>query len=330
MNGRPEVSVVIPNWNGEKFVGKCLESLKNQTFKDFETVFVDNHSADASVARARETLPQARIIPLSDNFGFAGGVNQGIRAAQGEMIALLNNDTEADPRWLEELCSTLKANPGFGFATSKIILMKDKKTIDSCGDGYSWYGIPYPLGRDQIDRGQFDSNGKVFSACGGAAIYKKEVFEKVGLFDEDFFAYYEDTDLSFRAQLAGYRCLFVPRAVVYHEGGKTSGRDKPRFAYYHPYKNRALLVIKNIPAGLFLKNIHKFAAGMLYTLFHSIGNMQFFTLLRAWSRVAGLLVKKLGERKAIQGRRTVSDEYLEQAILPQFPPVSRHFKFLQG
>src|SRR3989344_8539381 len=199
-----KISVVIPNWNGAEELPACLDSLLAQTLKA-EIIVVENGSSDSSKELLYGKYPQVTVIPLPSNTGFAGGVNAGLRyaAAAGHTYsALLNNDALADKNWLKNLVELMEANPRAGIVTSKMI-SDTGEYLDSTGDIYTIWGLPYPRGRREANLGKYDDQKEVFGASGGASLYRHKTLRQIGLFVEDFFAYYEDVDLSFRAQLAG-------------------------------------------------------------------------------------------------------------------------------
>lgn len=246
----PTVSIVIVNYNGESLLEDCLGSLSRQSFRDFEVVFVDNGSKDASVPRARELMPDARIIELKENTGFARGNNVGIAEAAGKFVVLLNNDTEADPRFLEELVAAAEANPEAGMVAPKILNFFDRALIDSvggllvCADG-----IAQGRGRGERDQGQYDrlTEALIPSAC--AALYRKQMLDEVGLFHEPFFAYCEDTDLGLRGVWAGWRTAAAPKAVVFHKYSASSSAYSP-FKLRLVERNHYLLTLRNFPAPM--------------------------------------------------------------------------------
>lgn len=314
----PLVSVVIPNWNGYRFLETCFQSLRRQTVRDVEVLLVDNASRDDSVAFTLSRFPEVRIEKLKRNTGFAGAVNTGIRVARGCYVALLNNDTEVHPRWLEELVAAMEAHPEAGFAASKMLDFSDRTLIDGIGDGMTWYLRPYKMGCLERDRGQYDTPREVFGACAGAAIYRREAFETVGLFDEQFFAYLEDVDWSFRAQLAGLRCVTVPSAVVYHIGSATSGRESP-FVRYLTTRNRIYLLAKNVPAPLLRRHLPKVARGLAQEFRWNSPEENVATFLRAHAAASLGLGSALRKRSVVQRLRRVSDDYLETIIDPRHP-----------
>ncbi|MDQ3428445.1 MAG: glycosyltransferase family 2 protein, partial [Actinomycetota bacterium] len=194
----PRVTVVVPNWNTREFLRPCLQSLRRQTFQDFETVLVDSASTDGSVGFVEENFPEVRVIALDENQGFSGAVNAGIEASSAELVALLNNDTEQDAGWLDALVRAAERRPEAGLFASKLVDFGDRGRLDGAGDALRRSGLPYRLGHGEIDLGQFEEEEFVFGACAAAALYRRGVFDEVGLFDEDFFAYCEDGDVSFR------------------------------------------------------------------------------------------------------------------------------------
>lgn len=247
MSTDPLVSVIIPNWNGAALLPACLDSLRAQTYRRLEIIVVDNASTDNSAALVRERYPEVRLIVLPENRGLTGGVNAGIRAAQGEIIALLNNDAEAEPAWVEALVQALEAHPEAGSAASKMLLYDRRDVLNSAGDTYGLDGIPGNRGVWERDVGQYDADIEVFGACGGAAAYRRAMLEEIGLFDEELFMYCEDVDLAWRAQIAGYRCVFAPAARVYHRLSATGGGA---LASFYTGRNTLLVVAKDYPPAL--------------------------------------------------------------------------------
>lgn len=252
----PRVSVVIPVWNGETHLPACLEAIRRQTFRDLEVVAVDNGSTDAS----REILarfPEVRVLPLPENRGFAGGMNAGFRAARGEFLVGLNQDTRASPRFLAALVAAADSRPDAGMVASKMIYAQDGKTINSAGIVLWRDGSAVDRGCFEPDEGQYDRLEEVFGACGGGCLYKRAMLDEIGIYDEDFFAYFEDVDLAWRARLAGWRCVFAPEAVVYHKHGGSETqrrrRDKPpEQVLYWCERNRIWMLVKNASIGYFL------------------------------------------------------------------------------
>jgi len=245
------ITVIIPNWNGRNLLEECLGSLERQTFRDFEIIVVDNGSTDGSKEFIRDRFPDVKIIEMKENTGFASACNAGIRESKGDLIVLLNNDANADEKWLEKMVSVFEKHPEIGFCASRILFKDDSGIIDSAGDEFSTWGFGYKRGHGEEDDARFNEETSVFSACAGAGVYRKEMFERIGYFDEDFFAYYEDIDLSWRAWATQYRCLYVPEAVVYHKEKATSGKDNDRYLYL-VQRNQELVLAKSVPAEVLL------------------------------------------------------------------------------
>jgi GT2 family glycosyltransferase len=250
----PLVSIIVVNWNGRDYLGECLQSLKKQTFADFELILVDNGSTDGSIEFVQSLFPGwGRIFRNSENMGFSGGNNQGMREARGKYIALLNNDAQADPLWLEELIKAAEENPRAGMLASKIYLQNGEKTIDNVGHLLYRDGLNRGKGRLEKDHGQFNQKEEVLFPSGCAAFYRREMLDEVGLFDEEFFAYGDDTDLGLKGRLAGWNCLYIPQAVVYHRYSQSSGSYSALKAF-HVERNRIWIAVKYFPWPILLQN----------------------------------------------------------------------------
>lgn len=318
----PCFTIIIPNWNGEQFLKGCLDSLCQQTLQDFQVIVVDNHSTDNSVALIKKQYPQVSILEQSENTGFAYAVNVGIKAATSPLIALLNNDTEADPQWLEALKTAADSHPEATFFASKMLDFNERHVIDSCGNGMSWSGKAYKIAEGETDGPELSTGRFVFGACAGAAAYRSELFQNIGLFDEEFVTYLEDVDLDFRAQLAGLRCFFVPAAKVYHLGSATSGKGSV-FGFRMGVKNHFHLVYKNYPSQMLWKSSGKLLYAELRLLAAAIRNRYLLAYVQGvWAAVRQSPSMRR-KRKLIQTRRIVSIEYLETVIDSRF-----HFKSL--
>src|ERR1035437_9235089 len=241
------ISVVIPNWNGVQSLEACLDSLLGQSIK-LSIIVVENGSTDGSLELLHKKYPNIELVVHKKNLGFAGGVNSGIKNAiknGAEYVALFNNDAVADEDWLKLLVDYLDKHPKTAAAACKV-LNSTGQQLDSTGDYFTNWGLPYSRGRGETDDGQYDNLTNIFAASGAASLYRTEALKDVGLFDEAFFAYYEDVDLSFRMQLAGWKIAYVPNSVVHHAIGMTSGRIKG-FTTYQTMKNLPLLLYKNVP-----------------------------------------------------------------------------------
>jgi GT2 family glycosyltransferase len=250
---RPLVSVIVVNWNGKASLDDCLSSLRNQTFLDFELIVVDNGSTDGSVEIVRSHFPDCLIIRNTSNYGFARGNNQGIEKAKGKYIALLNNDAEAESHWLEELVKVAEEDHRIGMLASKIYLQGGHKIIDNVGHLIYRDGLNRGRGRLEVDHGQFDKKEEVLFPSGCAALYRRTMLEEVGLFDEDFFAYGDDTDLGLKGRLAGWKCGYVPGAVVHHRYSQSSSSYSPMKAFYVE-RNRVWIAVKYFPLSLLMKS----------------------------------------------------------------------------
>ena len=239
----PLVSVVMANWNGRSWLSTCLPTLARQTFRDFEIIVVDNGSNDGSVEWLRANWPQVWLIPLRLNLGFAGANNLGIRAARGQYIVTLNNDTLAAPDWLAQMITAVSA-PDIGMVAAKILVWNNPERLDSTGIAVDAAGMAWTRGDGRPANTPFPA--EVFGPNAAAALYRREMLAQIGLFDEDFFAYYEDVDLAWRARRAGWRCVYAANAQVRHWHSATGGQNKT-FKAYLLGRNRVWWLLKNYP-----------------------------------------------------------------------------------
>lgn len=323
-------SVIIPNWNGVKLLGQCLDALRQQTFKDFEVIVVENGSTDGSVEFIRQQYPEVILLEQETNLGFAGGVNVGLRYSEAKYKVLLNNDTAVDSGWLKALVDTAgRHNTAFAVVSKILEASKEKQPkqykIDSTGDQYSTWGMAFPRGRGEVDAGQFDAGEQVFAACGGSVLYRSNLLAKVGLFDEDFFAYYEDVDISFRARLLGYSVLYEPKSVVYHAIGATSGGGLKPFTRFHSVKNAHYLYLKNMPGWLFWKYLPLFMLGQVMTFLSSLKHGLILAHLKGLLWVVVFLPKKLVQRWRLQHRRKTSSAEIDKLLYKGLPPLQKKF-----
>lgn len=321
--------VVIPNWNGDDDLKACLEALTGQTLKA-HIIVVDNASVDNSLEIIKG-YKDIELIEHTENKGFAGGVNPGFKRAielKADYVAALNNDAVVDKNWLKELVGSMDADPEVGIATSKI-LSGDGKHLDSTGDYYTVWGLPYPRGRGESDLDKYDEQTEIFAASGGASLYRVAALEKIGLFDEDFFAYYEDVDLSFRAQLAGWKVRYVPTAVVYHQIGATSGKIKG-FTTYQTMKNQPLLLLKNVPRKYIWRIGWRFTVAHILFYLRAIQRGQFWIATKGDLKGTGLLFSGFKKRKAIKKTQKVSDEYIWSMLVHDLPPNAKALRKLRA
>jgi len=240
----PNVSVIIVNYNGRHHLESCLTAVQQQDVP-CEIVLVDNASKDGSVAFVRQRFPKVRILELDQNLGFAEGNNVGAQSATGRYLAFLNNDTCAVSSWIRELVNAIDKDPDIGCVASRIVYLHDPLIIDSAGDGLTRSGGAFKHGHGCASD-QMTQSREVFGACGAAFLIRKDLFDILGGFDKDFFVSHEDVDLSYRARLLGYKCLYVPEAVVMHAGSSTLGR-RSFGAVFHAQRNLEWLYLKNTP-----------------------------------------------------------------------------------
>jgi len=290
--------------------------LRAQTFRDFEIIIADNDSHDESLALLARDYPEARVLKMGRNTGFTGACNAGLRATHSEFAVLLNNDTEADPHWLEEVVAAFKRYPRAGLIASKMLLFDQRTVLHCAGDVMHTDGTPGNRGVWQTDTNQYPE-GPVFSANGGSAAYRRTMLDQIGLLDDDFFFSCEDVDLAWRAQLAGWQAVYVPRAVVYH---KLSASGAGVTASFHDGRNFIYLLAKNVPGDMWRKHWREIISAQLRIAGEA---------LRAWrgaaarARLRGQMAallglpKMLSKRRAVQALRVVSDAYLESMLTPQ-------------
>jgi GT2 family glycosyltransferase len=280
------------NWNRKELLRACLNSLGRQRGVEFETIVVDNGSADGSADLAEREFA-ARVIRNPDNRGFCAANNQGIAAARGDYIALLNNDAEAEPEWLEALYRACTAAPDVGMAASKVLVWEDPSRIDKAGHLIFPDGQNRGRGAGTLDRGQFDREEEALWPDGCAAMYRRKMLDEIGGFDEDFFAYGDDAELGLRARIAGWRCIYTPRAVVRHHRGSTMGKaSAERLVLIE--RNRLLLALKLFPWSLLWLNPFFFAvrvAAGIAAAGRNAGDTAHFPGLRGKLSMAGALAR---------------------------------------
>lgn len=255
-----KVTIIIPNYNGKHFMEPCLASLSEQSCRDFKILVVDNASTDGSVPYMKEHYPDIELIALEKNYGFSKAVNVGILHAKTPYVILLNNDTTVDPRYVEEMIRAIEQSPKIFSVSSKMLQMYHPDLIDSAGDLYTLFGWAVCRGSGRPAYG-YTTPCEIFSACAGAAIYRRSVFDEIGLFDENHFAYLEDVDVGYRAKIYGYKNMFCPSALVYHVGSGTSGSKHNAFKVRLSARNNIYLIYKNMPFLQLLLNILPLAAG---------------------------------------------------------------------
>jgi GT2 family glycosyltransferase len=307
-------SIVIPNWNGAQHLRTCLDSLRVQTYPELEIIVADNGSTDGSLALLAREYADVAVVALGKNLGFAGACNAGIRTSRGEFILLLNNDTEAHARWVQEVVGAFDRHPEAGIVASKMLLFDRRDVFHAAGDLYRRDGTPGNRGVWRRDEGQFQTEEMVFGANGGSAAYRRTMLNEIGLLDVDFFYSCEDVDLAWRAQLAGWRCVYAPRAVVYHKLSATGGGTT---ASFYDGRNMLYVLAKDYPAELWRSDWPAIVRAQLRITLQA---------LRAWrgeaararirGQIAGLagLARMLRKRREAQGARVVSREYIESIL----------------
>ena len=318
------VAIVVLNYKGIEDTISCLASLSKQSHENFKIVLIENGSNDESADEFKKLEQQygdlLHTIYNQKNLGFAGGVNSGIEWAiknSYDYVALFNNDAIADKDWLSELVSTAhKMQSGI---TTGLLLHENGKTIDSTGDWYTTWGLPFPRNRNG-STDDAEPEGYVFSGSGGASLFSTAMFKEIGLFDEDFFAYYEDTDISFRAQLAGYKVYYQPKAIAYHKQGATSSK-MPGFAVMQTFKNLPLLLTKNVPNSLLLKTGVRFWFAYFLMLGNAIKKGNGLPAIKGYFQSIALFWSgTLLKRKTIQTKKVATDDYIESILWADLPP----------
>lgn len=322
--------VIIPNLNGGGELLDAVDSLVTQTLAP-HIIVVDNASTDDSITKLQHKYPDIEVILHDTNRGYAGGVNPGFARAiemGATYTAPFNDDAVADPEWLQKLVAVLDANPHVGAAACKV-LTADGKHLDSSADIYTNWGLPYPRGRGEADTGQYDHLTDIFGASGAASLYRVSALKQVGLLDEDFFAYYEDVDLSFRLQLAGWKVRYVPESRVYHKIGMTSGRMKG-FTTYQTMKNLPLVAFKNVPKKYLWSVTWRLTIARTLFLGRAITRGQGWVALKGDLAATRLLIAKRTERKHIQSTKAVSDDYIWGIMTHDLPPNATALRKLRA
>ena len=319
------VLIVVLNWNGLDDTENCLKSLSKQTYANFKIALVDNGSIEPKTDERLSVLRNEygnllHLIRNKKNLGFDGGVNTGIRYGLDQRfdhVALFNNDAVAEPDWLEKLVTA--SHKQGSHITTGLLLHEDGTTIDSTGDWYSTWGLPFPRSRGELTKNA-PKAGYIFGGSGGATLYSSKLFTDIGLFDEVFFAYYEDVDISFRALLAGYRAYYEPRAIAYHKQGATSSKI-PGFAVRQTMKNLPLLFIKNVPTRMLVPVGIKFWLSYLLILGNAVLSKNFSAALTGYIQgVWFFWIHAIPQRLRIQSRKSVSDKIVSDLLFDDLPP----------
>lgn len=319
---RPKVSAVVLNWNGGELLLACLRSLEGQTIGGLEVLVVDNASTDDSLDRSREAFPGFRYLPLDTNTGYTGGMNHGIEASRGEYVALLNLDVELQPQYLELCGRALDADPTLGGVTGKLLKLglspDGEKVLDTTGHRVFRNRRVVDRGEGEVDRGQYDEERELFSVCGAAPVLRRTMLDDTAVdgefLDEDFFSYFEDFDLSWRARLRGWRFAFVPEARGIHARGGSGGKAST-FILACNHRNRLLTMIKNDS----LRGLVRRLPELIYTEVRATFHMLFTrpaALFMAWGHLARLASRALRKRRKIRSRATMDPRQLEEWFEP--------------
>lgn len=326
----PLVSVIIVNWNGMRFLKDCLGSLSKSTYKNTEILFVDNASVDDSVGFVKKNFPKITIYKNSKNLGFAGGHEVAYKNVKGEVILLLSMDTIIEKNVIQELVNTLESDSSIGAVQPKLLMYPEKDLIDSVGSFFLLSGLLYHYGYQKNHTlAKYNKQMDVYSAKGACILFRKSTLDKTGLFDKDYFAYFEETDLCHRIWLAGYRVVYSPKAIVYHTGGGASKKMVPSFIQFHSYKNRICTYLKNLSLKYLLIVFPSTIAIYEATSLLFLVKLQFslaWALQRAilWNIMH--LPETIKKRKFIQSKiRVVSDDQFLPKIMK---PVRLSYYFL--
>jgi GT2 family glycosyltransferase len=304
------ISGVVVNYNGAELLAPCLDSLLAQTHPFGEIVVVDNASRDASASLVQERFPSARLLALDQNVGYAEGCNRGIASTSGELVAVLNNDVVLDPRWLESLLAFNQAP--WSFWASLVLYPKERGCVDSAGDGMAVIGAGFKTGHGDAPS-SYTEPREVFGPCAAAALYRRSLLEATGGFDPDFFLIYEDADLSLRARLLGFRCVFVPSAIAYHHVNSSIGTYSHTYVFYG-HRNSEYVFWKNMPLRLLLLYLPE------RLLFDLLSFVYFAAAGRAWSflKAKADFIRHIGQviakRRRIQRSRVLKPSDLRQAL----------------
>lgn len=305
----PLVSILIVNWNGKALLGDCLTSVTSQTYRNYEILVVDNGSTDGSVEYIKENFPTVRIIRNARNEGFARACNKGMICSRGEYIAVLNSDMELDTQWLEELTKPLQSQ-SIAATTAKALFFDDREKINYAGGAVNFLGFAFPKHFKESKDIDLEHETTQYVA-GGLSCLRRKVLDEVGLFDEDFFMYFEDVDLSFRIRAAGYELALAPKAIVYHKADFKKMKDK----LYHIEKNRLRFLIKNYSLKTLLLIIPAFFVTEMGVLLYSLFGGWFHKKIYSYLDILISLPKLIRQRRQSQKKRKSKDSLIMEKFI---------------
>ncbi len=308
------LTVVIPSYNGRELLDVMLASLERQTLRPARIVVVDDCSDDDTIEHLRAHWPGVDVIELPRRGGVTAALNECLRVARTELVGLFNNDMELDAGCLAELVAELDRHPEAASATPKMLDFSARETFDGAGDLLVWRGGATRRGHGEVDHGQYDQPEDVFGACGGSAVYRRSALDRVGYLYEPYFAYYEDVDWAFRAQLAGLRCRYAAGAILYHRGSATLGQGLSDFNGYHLWRNPIWLVARCYPGRALLHHAPSLLLGQLGNLYTAARARRLHVWARAMRDAVRGLPAALEQRGEIQRKRVISVAELEAVV----------------
>ena len=318
--GTRRVTVVVPNWNGGEMLATVLGALAVQTFSDHEALVVDNASTDGAVDNAEALGLPFRPLRLERNTGFAAACNAGAEAASGELVAFLNNDAVPEPDWLEQLVACIDRHSAAGCVDSKLFQLGSEHVLDGSGDELTWTLKAFRRGFGQPEEGLYDSEEQILLASGTACLWRRDVFQQLGGFAEDFFAYYEDVDLSLRAQRAGHEIWFAPAAIAWHRREQRTA-DRRRLDAYLASRNRWATIIRNAPGWWLARELPAIALGELMSGGRAVASGDLLPYARGLWGLARSAPALLRQRRAIASLGELSRARVEPFVRHRIPPL---------
>ena len=330
----PKVSIIIVNFNQKQFTLNCLKSLGKITYPNYEIIVVDNNSQDGSVESITKMFPDVGQILNKSNSGYVGGNNAGIRQAKGKYLLILNNDTVVTPSFIEPLVEDLKNYPSLGIVQSKIFIMDKPKLLDNVASYLTNTGFLYHIGYLDVDKSEYQRYRETFAAKGACMLVRKEVL-RLGAFDKEFWCYFEETDLCWRAWVMGYHVAFEPKSIIYHKMGATSTTMRSAFIHYHSFKNRIRTIIKNasLPTLFWMLPIHLTTCVGLVIFFMFAGQISgSLSILKAIGWNIRVFSETWKLRNKVQSKRKISDTEIFNKVMKN-PPLSfylNHLSLVRG